>query len=575
MKNSRKTSLQRRFFIFTLTASLVILVVALGLSYASSLSSVAQSTQEYLGTYIEHADQMFAQRMSNVRILTHTIASDRQIVQAATTVQHPVASYDWFTEQLRMRSYLDGLIADKSYVQRLVVVMNNGSLYHSSDELIQPRDLEPQVMDAALKSTGMRVTYDPRGFFYVTQPIRVKGESQGAIYMELDAGALFSEYDLRPLDSSRVMLFDRSGSVLFACGPEPGDVTEEMIWQSEGGVNFFGGEGWFILRKESAGYEMTVVAMLTLGDLLVDALATGQWMLVLLLGAAIVVAGLAWIFSRQLFGNLNILMECMRAVRKGNLTCRARVSTRDEISEAADTFNDMMDKIKNLMEDIRAQEAAKRAAEQQMLETQIQPHFVYNAISAMRYAAQMRGQRDIEQAAGALGELMRSVLGNHDEWITLWEEKAYIEQYVVLQKFKFQNEFLLRWDVPEKLWGMRLPKLLIQPLVENALIHGIHQRKAGEIVVSAVAEKDRVVLRVTDNGKGMEAEQVADLMEKPAAPATMRRIGINNVRQRIALCYEGRARFGILSIPGNFTCVEMELPYTEGGEDYGHPGSAG
>ena len=575
MARVRRTSLQRRFFIFTLTVSLVILVVALGLSYASSLSSVAQSTQEYLGTYIDHADQMFAQRMTNVRIMTHTIASDRQIVQAATTVQHKVASYDWFTEQLRMRSYLDGLIADKSYVQRLVVIMNNGSLYHSSDELIQPRDLDAEVLSAALKSSGMRITYDAQGFFYVTQPIRIKGESQGAIYMELDAASLFAEYDLRPLESSRVMLFDQAGEVLFACGPEPAGVSTEAIWQSHAGVNFFGGVGWFILRQRSAGYDMTVVAMLTLGDLLVDALATGQWMLVLLLGAAIVVAGLAWVFSRQLFGNLNILMECMRGVRKGDLTCRARVSTRDEISEAADTFNDMMDKIKNLMEDIRAQEAAKRAAEQQMLETQIQPHFVYNAISAMRYAAQMRGQKDIEQAAGALGELMRSVLGNHDEWITLWEEKSYIEQYVVLQKFKFQNEFLLRWDVPEKLWGMRLPKLLVQPLVENALIHGIHQRKAGEIVVSAAEENGRVLLRVMDNGKGMEADQVADLMERPAVPTTMRRIGINNVKQRIALCYGGKAQFGIVSIPGNFTCVEMELPYAEGGEDNGYPGSAG
>ena len=257
----------------------------------------------------------------------------------------------------------------------------------------------------------------------------------------------------------------------------------------------------------------------------------------------------------------------MRAVRQGDLTQRAVVSTRDEISDAADAFNEMMQKINTLMEDIRRQETAKREAEQQVLEAQIQPHFVYNSISAMQYAAGLRGQTDIEQAAAALGELMRSVLGNHNEWITLWEERTYIEQYIVLQRFKFKQHFTLTWDVEEKLWGMLLPKLLLQPLVENALLHGIGAKQNGEITVSAHEQGDRVLLQVTDDGKGITPGDVERLME--AKPAAMRHVGISNVRERIATCYGDRGTFNVVSVPGSFTCVEIRLPLGEGGDGYG------
>lgn len=574
MRTGRRTSLQRRFFIFTLTFSLVILAVTMGLTYYSALQSVAGSTSQYLGTYIAFADQAFTDRLNSVKLLSHTIASDQKIVQAAIALSTREASYDWFVEQLRMRSYLDGLIVDKSYVQRLAVIMENGAIFQSSvTGPLYLRDLDLDSLRQAMESTVLTAAYDEAGLFRVTRPIMVHGVAKGTVYMELDAASLFAEYAVQPLAQTSLFILDEAGRLIHTAGPvvEQFDPAVAASWDT--GLRFTGGHGYFLLRHESGALGMTVIGMLTLEALLGDALRLGQWMLILALAAALAAAGIAWLFSRSLFGNLNILMDCMRAVRKGDLTRKAVVSTRDEISDAADAFNAMMDKIQRLMADIRVQEAAKRAAEQQMLEAQIQPHFVYNSISAMQYAAQMRGQTDIEQAAAALGELMRSVLGNHTEWITLWEERTYIEQYIVLQRFKFKNGFTLRWAVDEPLWAMTLPKLLVQPLVENALIHGIHLRDDGEIVVSAHRSRDRVLLQVTDNGKGMAADAVAELMDRQVA--SMRRVGIANVRERIELCYHGQAQFSIMSVPGSFTCVELNLPAEEGRLQHGAASSPG
>lgn len=574
MHKGRRTSLQRRFFIFTLTFSLVILVVTLGLTYYSALQSVAESTSQYLGTYIAFADHAFTDRLNSVKLLSHTIASDQKIVQAAIALSAQEASYDWFVEQLRMRSYLDGLIVDKGYVQRLAVIMESGAIYQSSTtDPLYLRDLDPDDLRQAMESTVLTAAYDEAGLFRIMRPIMVQGTAKGTVYMELDAEALFAEYAVQPLAQTSLFIFDASTRLIHTAGPAVEQVDPSAIAAWNTGVRFTGRQGYFLLRHESSALGMTIIGMLTLENLLGDALQLGRWMLILALVVALAVAGIAWLFSRSLFGNLNILMECMRAVRTGNLSRKAVVSTRDEISDAADAFNAMMDKIQCLMADIRVQEAAKRAAEQQMLEAQIQPHFVYNSISAMQYTAQMRGQTDIEQAAAALGELMRSVLGNHSEWITLWEERTYIEQYIVLQRFKFKNHFTLRWEVDEPLWGMTLPKLLVQPLVENALIHGIHLRDDGDIVVSAHQAQDRVLLQVTDNGKGMAADAVAELMDRQVA--SLRRVGIANVRERIALCYHGQAQFSIMSVPGSFTCVELNLPASEGRPQNGAASSLG
>ena len=568
MHNQRRTSLQRRYFIFTLAFSLVILAVTLGLTYYSAVTSVSASTTQYLSTYLQFADQAFTARVNSAKLLSHTIAGDRQIVQSAIAAASREGSYDWFMEQLRMRSYLDGLMADKKYVKRLAVVMESGSIYQSSsDSPMYWRDLTDELK-AALHFTVLITRYDEeQNVFLLTRPVMAQGTVKGVVYMELDADALFAEYALQPLNSTSLFLFDAQDRLIHTAGPQmPQNIAQDALhWET--GLHWVNGHPYCLLKQPGGTMDITVIGMITLEELLGDALRLGRWMLVMAVAAALVTAGIAELFSRSLFGNLNILMDCMRAVRQGDLTQRAVVSTRDEISDAADAFNEMMQKINTLMEDIRRQETAKREAEQQVLEAQIQPHFVYNSISAMQYAAGLRGQTDIEQAAAALGELMRSVLGNHNEWITLWEERTYIEQYIVLQRFKFKQHFTLTWDVEEKLWGMLLPKLLLQPLVENALLHGIGAKQNGEITVSAHEQGDRVLLQVTDDGKGITPGDVERLME--AKPAAMRHVGIGNVRERIATCYGDRGTFNVVSVPGSFTCVEIRLPLGEGGDGYG------
>ena len=253
----------------------------------------------------------------------------------------------------------------------------------------------------------------------------------------------------------------------------------------------------------------------------------------------------------------------MKDVRDNKLHVRAHVRSRDEIGELAGTFNSMMDRIEGLMEEVKEEEKQKREAEQNVLAAQIQPHFVYNAISAVQYVARMRGQEDINDAAGALSRLLRSVLGNRDEFITLWEEREYIESYMTLQRFKFQGGFPLTWEVEEELWTFRIPKLLLQPIVENALIHGVAPKGSGTISVQAYTQGEKIVLKVIDDGEGIEEDVIRRLAERRSPGEGMRpfrNVGLPNVFGRLDLIYGEEASYGITGCPGLFTCVEMRIP---------------
>lgn len=314
------------------------------------------------------------------------------------------------------------------------------------------------------------------------------------------------------------------------------------------------------MQYESAASGLTTVGIIDTRTMILGALRlTDQ--IAGIAALCLVLAILAsCVFSAFLCRNLNVLIQSMQQVRRGNVNVRARIASKDEIGEVAGAFNTMMERIRSLLDEVRVQEEQKRRAEQDVLAAQIKPHFIYNAISAIQYVASMRGQKDIEAAALSLSSLLRSVLGNRDEFITLWEEREYIEHYIALQRFKFQNSFRLVWEVDEALWAMRLPKLLVQPIVENALIHGIALREDGLITVKGTRQGGETVLKVVDNGRGMNERQIAECVGDGSAPSTFRHVGLQNVMLRVRAIYGPEARCQIFSSSNQFTCVELHLP---------------
>lgn len=217
--------------------------------------------------------------------------------------------------------------------------------------------------------------------------------------------------------------------------------------------------------------------------------------------------------SGKLCTNLHKLTESMREIQNGNLSVRSDITAVDEIGLLSGAFNEMVERISLLLEEVRQKERLKREAEQDVLAAQIEPHFLYNSIDSIQYVAHMRKEEEIERVAVALSELLRSVLSNRNEFITLWEERVYIENYITIERFKYRGFFQLLWDVDEELWTYRIPKLLLQPIVENALIHGISTRENdGVIQIKIFRQEKDIIFKIMDNGRGMSRDQIEQLL---------------------------------------------------------------
>ena len=377
---------------------------------------------------------------------------------------------------------------------------------------------------------------------------------------------LVDAYNMEPLRTSTVIITIPEDTVFYS---NRGDEKEtahilQMIGKKEkdtGYIKINGEKQYYIRNKSGTGF-MSISVLIPYRVLSKDAEKLKLKFIIIGFCAAAAAVICSVFLSRKLCRNLKQLSNNMEEIRQGNMEVRVSVQTRDEIGILADTFNRMMDQIAKLMIEIKEKEIVKKEAEQKFLDAQIEPHFLYNSINSIQYVAHMRGEEEIERVAIALSELFRSVLSNKREFITLWEEKEYIDNYILIERFKYTRDFSLIWDVEEELWAYQIPKLLLQPIVENALIHGIADKEEGVINIKVYRDENAVVVKILDNGKGIARNRLQELQEGiyKNKKSRFRRVGISNVFERIKLLFGEEYGGNIYSYQNTFTCIELTLP---------------
>ena len=266
---------------------------------------------------------------------------------------------------------------------------------------------------------------------------------------------------------------------------------------------------------------------------------------------------------------IQVLAQAAGRISKGDLDARADVDSRDEIAVLADRFNDMAGNIQTLVVKVREDEQKMRKADLRLLQEQINPHFLYNTLEGIRSEAVAGGLNVVADMTEYLAKFFRYTISKVENLVSVTEELENIETYFAIQQFRFGDRLRLEIDDPEPgIQNCQIPKLTMQPLVENAIIHGL-ERKIGIGVVSVrltLTEK-RLIVRISDNGVGMEPETLHQLQEELCRTAydyidSGRGTGIAllNVNNRIRLLFGEQYGITICSTPGLGTDVTVTLP---------------
>jgi two-component system sensor histidine kinase YesM len=273
----------------------------------------------------------------------------------------------------------------------------------------------------------------------------------------------------------------------------------------------------------------------------------------------------ALLITRGVTRRFTQLQRVMRRVQAGDFATPIQEDKPDEIGQLSNAFAEMVHRVNALIRNNYEQKLREKNAQIKAMQAQILPHFLYNTLDSINWMLIERKEFDISRMVTALGNLFRASINRGDTLVTLRDEIAHVEDYLLLQKLRFEDRFQYRFEVDERLLDRRMPKFVLQPIVENALVHGLAQTlRDGRIEVLAYRDGNDIALEVRDNGVGIpEAKLRGLLLEEEAeggADGAGGRVGLHNIHHRVRLLYGPDYGVALFSPPGGGAIARVRLP---------------
>lgn len=283
-----------------------------------------------------------------------------------------------------------------------------------------------------------------------------------------------------------------------------------------------------------------------------------------LLGVAAIAVAITLFLSVQISRPIQRLEKSMQQVERGNFDIYIPVRRDDEAGRLSRRFNLMVTRIRELMNQIIREQESKRRTELEVLQSQIHPHFLYNTLNSVVRMVGAGRNDDAITMITSLSKFFRISLSKGKHFIPLEDELEHVRNYLIIQKIRYKNKFEFAFEVQEEALPLMTLKLILQPIVENAVYHGIEpSADAGSIVIRAALADGKLRLQVEDNGVGMPREQAARLLEGGPKPEVAVGIGLRNVHERIRLNFGEAYGLRIDSEREEGTTVTLWLPRLE------------
>lgn len=280
----------------------------------------------------------------------------------------------------------------------------------------------------------------------------------------------------------------------------------------------------------------------------------------LIAGCVLIIFILGMAFSRLFTRKIEMLTENMDQVNHGSREVTVTSDAEDEVGVLIRSFRRMMGEIDRLISEVYENKIALKEFELKALTAQINPHFLYNSLSIINWMAIKSGQKEISKVTLDLSTFYRTALSKGEDMVTVENCIRNIEAYLSIQLVMHDNDFTVEWKIDPQVKAEKVPKLILQPVVENALEHGLDVKEEGDKILqlSFLDAGDAVLLRVEDNGMGMEQSVAESLVTYQAEG-----YGLKNVNDRICLLYGEEYKIRITSSVGKGTVVEMRIPKGE------------
>lgn len=435
--------------------------------------------------------------------------------------------------------------------------------------------------DMRIRWIGTRPGMGTSGGYFLEAAMPVKGSSSlaraGVVHIRINEKDVYKALSSNN-GTNEIYLIQKSGDILSCKNKE--EISKNLNYRLEVPKINENIKNWYI-DVDNNGEKLVVNSV---------HIEKGNWTLVSMIPYEKLVAPLNSIRNILLFINLifmisflmvalfisNIISKpiiklgmSMKKVEKGNFSGKVEVTSQDEIGRLSRNFNNMLDRVSELLTLTKEQERLKRDAEFEALQAQINPHFLFNTLSSIRWAAAANGDRKVEDMVHSLSVLLRASITNGQEMVSLETEIGILKNYLDLIRMKQGSSYIFECNIDDNVMKYRIPHLLLQPIVENSILHGFEGlNEQGVIRITASAEEDSLKIELTDNGRGLQGNTLESILNRETSTLDNKRyyksVGLKNIYDRIKLIYGQNYGIDICEGEKNGTKVTLYLPFQKG-----------
>lgn len=574
--------------IFATVAVLVLsaVVIVTGVSMKFTNTSIFENSSEYTHTIIQQMNQNIDSYIDYMENIAYLISSNEDVQDYL------------FDEKIdnegryRILNQFQTILDSRSDIRNVGIISKNGRMLinDGSKSVNQDLDLNTQEWYAtALEKpngpilTSSHVQHIISGerpwVITLSRGIRDRsgsGEKEGVFFIDLNYSAISELCDQSTVGTKGyAFILDAKGNIVYH--PQQQQLYNELqtenislIMDTDEDTVLTGtgndGKLYSISRSEKTGW--TVVDCTNVKELLSKS-RQAQSVYVL---TAIILVIVALLFSRFMARSITLpiqkLRDSMKKVQEGDFSVSdVVVDSKNEIGSLTKSFDVMTHRIHELMEQNVHEQEEKRKSELKALQSQINPHFLYNTLDSIIWMAEGKKNEEVVLMTASLARLLRQSISNEDEVVPIANEVEYARGYLTIQKMRYKDKLEFQIDVDSSILYIPLIKLVLQPIIENAIYHGLKYKESkGLLIVKGFMKDGNAVLQVIDDGVGMDEETLAHIYDKHKVNYHSNGVGVYNVQKRLKLYYGDDYGITYESEKGKGTTATITIPGRQEGQ---------
>lgn len=574
--------------IFATVAVLVLsaVVIVTGVSMKFTNTSIFENSSEYTHTIIQQMNQNIDSYIDYMENIAYLISSNEDV--------QDYLFYEKIDNEGRYRilNQLQTILDSRSDIRNVGIISKNGRMLinDGSKSVNQDLDLNTQEWYAtALEKpngpilTSSHVQHIISGerpwVITLSRGIRDRsgsGEKEGVFFIDLNYSAISELCDQSTVGTKGyAFILDAKGNIVYH--PQQQQLYNELqtenislIMDTDEDTVLTGtgndGKLYSISRSEKTGW--TVVDCTNVKELLSKS-RQAQSVYVL---TAIILVIVALLFSRFMARSITLpiqkLRDSMKKVQEGDFSVSdVVVDSKNEIGSLTKSFDVMTHRIHELMEQNVHEQEEKRKSELKALQSQINPHFLYNTLDSIIWMAEGKKNEEVVLMTASLARLLRQSISNEDEVVPIANEVEYARGYLTIQKMRYKDKLEFQIEVDSSILYIPLIKLVLQPIIENAIYHGLKYKESkGLLIVKGFMKDGNAVLQVIDDGVGMDEETLAHIYDKHKVNYHSNGVGVYNVQKRLKLYYGEDYGITYTSELGKGTTATITIPGRQEGQ---------